>query len=229
MQKTMKSLVGLAIGALSLSAVGAHADVVTLKVEWETAATGTNQFGSTNLEVALSPKSPRIKLGANQTGKVLHFYCVQTNDYISGLGFISHRGLNDAVQLKVDFGDIAVSYYQGTLTGGISSSGTHLPGAGLPALVGPATLELLPGDVPGKDTLRAVTRTAGMAICTVEVSGTAEVLPGDTVVQSPQANPVEVKLETSLATEAAWQPANLGRYDATDQKRFFRLRIDKVE
>jgi hypothetical protein len=68
-----------------------------------------------------------------------------------------------------------------------------------------------------------------MAICTIDVSGTAEVLPGDTVVQLPQTNPVEVKLETSVNTEEAWQPATLGRYDTTDQKRFFRITIDKVE
>jgi hypothetical protein len=35
--------------------------------------------------------------------------------------------------------------------------------------------------------------------------------------------------ETLSDTEEAWQPATLGRYDATDQKRFFRLKIDKAE
>jgi hypothetical protein len=228
MQKTMKSLVQLAAVVLALSTVGACADVLTLRVAWQTVATSNNlQAGA----VVLTPHSPTIKLGTNQTAKVLHFYCIETNlTYYNGFQWTSSptRSLTDSVKLQVDFGDLAVSYYQTTLNGKTSFS-SYQPGAGLPALVGPATLELLPGDVPWAVGGGAAIGTAGMAICTIDVSGTAEVLPGDAVVQLPQSNSVEVKLETSVNTEEAWQPATLGRYDVTDQKRFFRLKIDKVE
>jgi len=229
-----KSTILIFLALLSVSSRSLQSEIVTLTAQ-TTAGIVPGEFGPVNPKVR---NSKTLRLAAGQTAKILHFYCISNRG--SGFGPFAPQGpsVSDAIGLTVTFEDLLVVYTHSTLFGEFANfgaaTGSNNNGVAAgypPEFVGPATIQLTFGSL-----LESASggETDARAICTVEVSGTANLSAADgvklptvsAVVKANLNGPVEILLESSKDNEKTWEPAEPGVYGETEKQRFFRLRAE---
>jgi hypothetical protein len=197
---------------LLFACITSYADVVTLKAQVTALTTGfTNEL-----------RSQKLIIGTNQVAHVLHFYSFNTNYVYSGVGPTT----DDLYALNVSYNELSVLYTCGTLFGAYSPSraGISVLGSSPLTIVGPAVIEVIKN--PALFSNLSTYSGTHISVCTVEVSGVANLVTQNNVVEVPPDNgPYQISLETATELQDNWQSATLGRYGASDQKRYFRLKI----
>jgi hypothetical protein len=205
-----------------------QAETVSLTLGW----TVTGEFGSAQGEV--SKPSQIITLSPGQTANILHFNCfeLESRDRIpNGPHAPSGQKFSDRGWIEVVINGLTINYswkFAG-FANGVDFTQNPFTAAGMPTIVGPATIKLNANLV--REASSGSSIDPGGCICTLEINGPATtnqpLKPTEVVVEPDNEGPVEVIVESSIDTKQTWQPTAPGIFGTSDQKRFFRLRTIK--
>lgn len=203
-----------------------RAETVTLTLGWK-------NLESLEIKREITTKSAVITLNPGQVAKVIHFHCFEE---FKDQSFTNPSGqtISDLGWLESTINGFSIKYafaIDSMFGGGLDFTQNDFSPAGMPVIVGPATIQLnvnLSGDgaVPPGSPIKS-----GGCICTLDVSGqtsiTQPLQPTEVVVEPDNDGPVEVLIESSIDMKQTWQPTAPGIFGDSDDKRFFRLRTIK--
>ncbi|MCB9913492.1 MAG: hypothetical protein H6827_10880 [Planctomycetes bacterium] len=208
--KSIVAAVGLLAATIALPWLQAETVMLTARWQWD----------ATQSVVALSGDLKTLVVAEGQVASVKHFYCHIERSAPYGTQIEPDL----PVKIRIEFPAFIAQYSILDIHGGQPSVGmntTPRTGIGLPSVVGPATILLVPTS-PG------MTQYAGgWSFCTVEVEGTADVRPVEPA--GAGGKTVTIGLRSSDDVNGPWQPAELGSQEIADGERFFRLDIKEEE
>lgn len=216
--RSMTTYVGIAITSSILATLvpSMRAEMVMLTANWEQQVPVFEPEPAT-----LTGNLRKIVLGEGQVASVRHFYCDARHDDGQGNQWTGIM-TTSAVAVRIEFPEATVEYDTEAIHGsnGSAFNPNGGPGMGLPVLVGPATISLVPR-------MLVTDAPTGWSYCTVEVEGAAQVQTVEPATTGGKT--VKVGLQSSKAVNGPWQPAQLGSQEIKDEERFFRLDIREEE